>query len=131
DTPPIVDEDLALDDIDDVEDTDNTTFDILNEEVPGTDPDAVDLADDDAFHPEFPPDLDLDTVPEPIDGPPWSDADLLGDAGDSADTTWAAFNNTDSMNELFTMDGTSGGDWEALLASDDPAVSSLARWWQP
>lgn len=137
DTPLDPDEELAFDTDDDFaidDDPDTTphdTVEVIDEEVPGTDPDATALADDDAFNAEFPPDIDLETMPEPIDGAPWSDADLLGDVPDTTDAGWNTVNDTSALEDLFTMDGGTGGDWESLLASDDPAVSSLARWWQP
>jgi hypothetical protein len=101
-------------------------------DVPET-PDLVDL------HPlvdvdlgeeaPFPPPLDVD-LPDPVDGPPWSDPaalghDLLPDLDPPADPPPVA--------ELFEYAGeqlpVDGDPWTALLGSDDPATSALARWW--
>ncbi|TWJ15865.1 hypothetical protein LX16_1583 [Stackebrandtia albiflava] len=103
-------------------------FDTTPDPVTGTDPDAVDFADGDAFTPDFPPQLELDPMPEPVDGPPWSDADLLGDTVDTF--TWNTLDTTAVTDDLLSMDA-STGDWNSLLQSDDPAVAGLARWWQP
>jgi hypothetical protein len=95
----------------------------------GADPDlhplaATDLAQD----PPFPPALDLDT-PDPIDGYPWADPDVLGhDSLPPLDDTTGGPDPAD----LFEYAGEqppAGDAWAALLASDDPATSTLARWW--
>jgi hypothetical protein len=100
----------------------------------GADPDLYpltgsDLGDDQAF----PPSLELDP-PEPIDGYPWADPsalgqDLLPPVGDLPADAGAG----PEPGELFEYAGElppAGGDaWAALLASDDPATSALARWW--
>ncbi|ADD43387.1 hypothetical protein [Stackebrandtia nassauensis] len=112
-------------------DPDAEAIEITDDEVVGTDPDADLAADDPAFDAEFPPDIDMDARPEPVDGEPWSDASLLGSTSD-AGTDWAAYDySAPPMDDLFAMDGASSGSWDSLAASDDPAVSSLARWWQP
>lgn len=99
----------------------------INDEVIGSDPDAVDYGEADDYQPQFPPELTLDPMPEPVDGQPWSDADLLGDTADT--TSWNTLNYTPVADDLLAMDASDSG-WDALLASSDPAVSSLARWWQ-
>ncbi|MFD0559367.1 hypothetical protein ACFQ3B_20250 [Stackebrandtia endophytica] len=106
---------------------DDVTVDTTDEEVVGSDPDAVDTADSEAFDPQFPPELSLDPMPEPVDGQPWSDADLLGDTSDTVQ--WNNLSYTPVTEDLLAMDASDGG-WDALLGSTDPAVASLARWWQ-
>lgn len=125
---PDADADLTDDDGDDTVQAE--TIEITDDEVVGTDPDADPAADDPAFDAEFPPDIDLDARPEPVDGEPWSDANLLGSTADTG-TDWATYDYAPPMDDLFAMDGASTGDWGSLTGSDDPAVSSLARWWQP
>jgi hypothetical protein len=97
----------------------------------GADPDG--LAD--AYEwadPAFPPSLDLGDLPVPVDGPPWTDPDLLGVAplGEPA----VATSPVDAA-ELYgyaALDAPAAGDpWAALVGSDDPATSALARWWSP
>lgn len=107
----------------------------------GSDPDALPPAagDGDDGH-DFPPDLtDLAGVPEPVDGPPWSDPTVLG-ADETAGAPPAGgpaltFDAAPEPAELAAYDGSetpSGGDvWDALLNSDDPATSALAHWWAP
>ncbi|MBO0868450.1 MAG: hypothetical protein J2P15_07780 [Micromonosporaceae bacterium] len=85
---------------------------------------------------DFPPPLDLGhPPPEPLDGYPWTDPDTLGSGHDDA-----AGPDHDSYadqaappEDLFAYSGMeqpAGRDpWSALLLSDDPATSSLARWW--
>ena len=110
---------------------DNTdTVEVTEPEIEGTDPHANELADDDTFTPQFPAELDLDPMPQPVDGPPWSDPTLLGDANDTAHTN-NTHNPQSPMNDLAAMDGQQTQSWDTLAASQDPAVSSLARWWQP
>jgi hypothetical protein len=102
----------------------------------GADPDVDPTADDDGWNTDtFPPQLGLGETPEPVDGFPWSDpASLGGNGGDPTggadpDTTnpdaadLAGYDNTD------VPDGTDP--WQVLVGSDDPATSSLARWWAP
>ena len=99
----------------------------IADEVVGSDPDAVDYGEDDAYQPQFPPELSLDPMPEPVDGQPWSDADLLGDTADT--TSWNLVSYAPVTDDLLAMDASDSG-WDSLLTSPDPAVSSLARWWQ-
>lgn len=79
----------------------------------------------------FPPPLDLADVPAPIDGPPWTDAELLGAVPLAEPTSeWSA----PPVEDLFDYAGMAAPadePWAALLASDDPATSALARWWGP
>jgi hypothetical protein len=106
------------------------------EHLVGTDPDLDPGLDDPGWHDAgFPPPLGLEHVPEPVDGFPWSDPDLLGDAEvgqlSDVDGGWAV----PPVGDLFSyagLDLPAGDDaWAALLASDDPATVALARWWAP
>jgi hypothetical protein len=97
---------------------------------------------DPGWHPtDFPPPLDLGhPAPEPMDGYPWSDPDTLGTGyGDSAGLDHdgldhdAYADRAATPEDLFAYSGMEqpAGDnpWSALLVSEDPATSSLARWW--
>jgi hypothetical protein len=119
---------------------DGAPFDHTDPPV-GADPDVDPRADDDWHDPTFPPTLDLAEAPEPVDGYPWSDADLLGHGFDGdpggpyeAGHYEAAWHQPE-IGDLYAYAGeeqASGVDgWQALLGSDDPATSSLARWWAP
>ncbi len=77
----------------------------------------------------FPPALDVGVTP--ADGGPWADPELLGadtplpppdPAGDPPAALRA---------DLAAADGEPGADWAALRGSDDPAVRTLAAFWQP
>lgn len=107
----------------------------------GTDPDADPLADDEAWRSDpFPEALDLDQPPEPVDGMPWSDPALLGDSGGDGTEPLGDPATGDAgsppVNDLYAYDGgeppTDGTDaWGSLAGSEDPATSSLARFWSP
>ncbi|HKT02753.1 MAG TPA: hypothetical protein VJT31_24750 [Rugosimonospora sp.] len=106
--------------------------DPLPGEEPFTDPDLAGH-EPTGYEPDFPPPLELEHPPEPVDGYPWSDPASLGHAPatgpDPYGVTGAAH-----PDELAAYAGLapSGGDgWAALLGSDDPATSTLARWWGP
>ncbi len=133
----------------------------LPEPAVGTEPDLDPVGDDPSWlDPAFPPALELAEAPEPVDGYPWADPGLLGDgpAGDdgtgpaspdgAADGLDSGLDNggldggglddggVPPVTDLLSYDGldpqVAGGDpWGALAASDDPATSSLARWWGP
>ncbi|HIV57704.1 MAG TPA: hypothetical protein H9902_07070 [Candidatus Stackebrandtia faecavium] len=122
------DDSTITDDGDDLLTDDTHTVDVTEPEIEGTDPHANDIADDDAFNPQFPAELDLDPMPQPVDGQPWSDPDLLGDDNDTHINNQ---HHQPPINDLAAMDGQETQNWDALAASQDPAVSSLARWWQP
>lgn len=90
---------------------------------------------------EFPAELDFGPhAPLPHDGYPWSDPDTLGHP-EPADATDTGLNPTGPADpqDLFAYagldgdgghDGSAGGNpWALLLGSDDPATSTLARWW--
>ncbi|WP_412544159.1 hypothetical protein R8Z50_17170 [Longispora sp. K20-0274] len=84
--------------------------------------------DDDAAGDVFPPTLDFDT-PEPVDGFPWTDPTSLGTT-----TGYDPAVETPPVSELLAYDGVDATDadpWTTLEASEDPATSSLARWWRP
>ena len=80
--------------------------------------------------PQFPPALDLPGLPDPIDGPPWTDAALLGGTPvpEYAETGGV---DPSGLLEYAGLDDPGADPWAALLASDDPATSALARWWGP
>jgi hypothetical protein len=97
----------------------------------GADPD-LDAHADTWTDQSFPEPLDLD-APEPVDGFPWTDPTTLGAAPlPDAD---AAYQGGPEAGELAAYAGEdlpAGADpWTALSASEDPATSSLARWWSP
>ncbi|GAA2643483.1 hypothetical protein GCM10010399_91830 [Dactylosporangium fulvum] len=105
----------------------------------GTDPDVDALGDDPAWHEvPFPAELHLEGPPEPVDGYPWTDVDVLG--GPDHDLS-AAFDPAVVIDDpappadLATYDGAAvpdGGDpWSFLLGSEDPATSTLANYWAP
>lgn len=85
----------------------------------------------------FPPALELDTRPEPADGYPWTDPAALGDpqgyqpGGEHAAlTSTAAADPGDLLSYAGMAAPPPGVDpWAALLGSDDPATSALARFW--
>ena len=71
-------------------------------------------------------------LPEPVDGFPWTDPDLLGGApiGPLPDPV--------DLPDPAGLAGYAGIDlppdadpWAVLAASDDPATNALARWWAP
>jgi hypothetical protein len=103
----------------------------------GADPDLDRHADAGWHDPTFPPPLDLHDAPEPIDGFPWSDPQVLGSGlaeGTVDDYHEAAWQHP-SIGDLYDYAGDEqapGADgWQGLLGSDDPAASTLARWWAP
>ena len=110
--------------------------DNLVDAVPGTDPDADPLADEPEWQSDpFPEALQLEAPPEPVDGMPWSDPSLLGgpDTEPLSDPT-TGVDASPPVSELYEYDGTTpdaeGADaWRTLAGSDDPATSSLARFW--
>ncbi|MDQ7906173.1 hypothetical protein RB614_16805 [Phytohabitans sp. ZYX-F-186] len=97
----------------------------------GADPD-VDAHADTWTDQAFPEPLDVD-APEPVDGFPWTDPATLG-AAPLPDPD-AGYQGAPEANELAAYAGEElppGTDpWTALAASEDPATSSLARWWAP
>ncbi|NMO52703.1 hypothetical protein HH310_16080 [Actinoplanes sp. TBRC 11911] len=78
----------------------------------------------------FPPSLDVGELPEPVDGFPWIDTGSLGvvtpaDLHDHTDPV-----RPEELAEYAGEPIPPGADpWATLAASDDPATSALARWW--
>ena len=97
----------------------------------GADPDAV--ADIEQVS-TFPPIVDVGPLPEPVDGFPWIDTGSLGlyhsglvDPAAAAEPVPA-----EDLAAYAGADLPPGVDpWAALADSDDPATSTLARWWAP
>jgi hypothetical protein len=79
----------------------------------------------------FPPAVDVGPLPEPVDGFPWIDTGSLGIVDPA--TIHTATHDPVDPHELAEYAGTElppGVDpWAALADSDDPATSTLARWW--
>jgi hypothetical protein len=130
------------DDHGDSQHTDHDTPYVGTDHIVGADPDLTHHTDDTTWaDPAFPPALEFGHPPEPVDGFPWSDPTLLGDptahhvdAGGDPFTTDQNLT-TPSEHDLAEYAGAdlpSHTDaWTALLDSDDPATSGLARWWAP
>ncbi|GAA4255635.1 hypothetical protein [Dactylosporangium darangshiense] len=105
----------------------------------GADPDVHAGADDPAWHEvQFPQELHLDDPPEPVDGFPWSDADVLGGGDHSLSAAYdpavAEHGGAEpgGLADYAGVDVPSGADpWSLLLGSEDPATSSLATFWLP
>ncbi|MGK5681509.1 hypothetical protein [Actinoplanes sp. URMC 104] len=95
---------------------------------------AVDAGDDDLTDgaPDvFPPSVDVGELPEPVDGWPWIDTGSLGvvPAEALADTPDPV--RPEELAAYAGADLTDAQDpWAALAADEDPATSTLARWWQ-
>ena len=108
------------------------------EHLVGVDPDTP-AGHDGVWHDdEFPPPLELDARPEPADGYPWADPDTLGDPGTLPEPDHAdlAVGGGAPVGDLFAYAGLDAAPpgvdpWSLLLGSDDPATSTLARWWGP
>ncbi|GLL07993.1 hypothetical protein [Dactylosporangium matsuzakiense] len=104
----------------------------------GADPDVDASADDPAWHDvQFPDELHLQDPPAPVDGFPWTDADVLGGPDHSLS---AAFDpavepgtaEPGGLADYEHLDVPPGTDpWSLLLGSEDPATSSLATYWAP
>lgn len=108
------------------------------EYIVGVDPDLPADHDGPWHEGDFPPPLELDARPEPADGYPWADPDTLGDPGTHADADHYGLplGAGAPAGDLFAYAGLdaapAGVDpWSLLLGSDDPATSTLARWWGP
>lgn len=105
------------------------------EPVDGSHPDLDTVGDHPSWSDDpFPPQLDAVEPPEPVDGFPWSDAAVLGDEHDTS--TAAGYQpsfDQPPAGDLAAYDGQevpAGQDpWHAMAGSDDPATSSLARFW--
>ncbi|MEV0647338.1 hypothetical protein AB0I28_18920 [Phytomonospora sp. NPDC050363] len=111
--------------------------DLAAEPSLGADPDHDDLVDSEGWGADaFPPELDFDNPPEPVDGLPWSDPAMLGDINDGLIDTDQTEYVTPDVGDLLDYSGGEapgvGSDvWAELLGSRDPATSGLARWWAP
>ncbi|GAB2945263.1 hypothetical protein GCM10027280_37630 [Micromonospora polyrhachis] len=100
----------------------------------GANPDVDPYADDGSGADlRFPPRLELAQPPEPIDGYPWADPATLG-----TDPQPLAWDDTPprpdpaGLAAYAGLELPAGADpWPLLAASDDPATSSLARFWAP
>ncbi|WP_432824343.1 hypothetical protein [Dactylosporangium sp. CA-092794] len=105
----------------------------------GTDPDIDAHADDPAWHDvQFPEELHLQDPPQPVDGFPWTDADVLGGPGHDLSAAYdpagagPAAPEPGGLADYAGVDVPPGTDpWSLLLGSDDPAASSLATFWAP
>ena len=124
----------------------------VSDPTPGTDPDHDSLARLDEVGLDDPGDVPQAVSSEeppseepPADGPPWTDASLLGPepggepvAGSEpvagGDRTKDEGGDA-ALNHLLAYAGeeasTDDNPWATLLTSDDPATSTLARWWLP
>ncbi len=118
--------------------------------IPGIDPDLDSLARLDEVGLDNPgvvsnamPFEDSPIDEPPIDGPPWTDASLLGPGpgaepvagGDRSKDDTTVEDGEAALNSLLAYageeNGTNDDPWATLLTSDDPATSTLARWWLP
>jgi hypothetical protein len=96
----------------------------------GADPDAA--ADVEQVS-VFPPVVDVGPLPEPVDGFPWIDTGSLGlyHSG-MVEPVAAEPVPAEDLAAYAAEDLPPGVDpWAALADSDDPATSTLAKWWQP
>jgi hypothetical protein len=100
------------------------------ETVVGADPDVDPDAD---WSPaDFPEQLDF-AAPEPVDGYPWSDPSAVAAPGTGGEDPAHGPDSAPPAEDLLDYAGADGGSdpWAALVGSDDPAASSLGRWWAP
>jgi hypothetical protein len=100
------------------------------ETVVGADPDVD--PDADWAPADFPEQLDF-AAPEPVDGYPWSDPSAVAAPGTGGEDPAHGPDGSPPAQDLLDYAGADGdGDpWAALVGSDDPATSSLGRWWAP
>jgi hypothetical protein len=100
------------------------------ETVVGADPDVD--PDADWAPADFPDQLDF-AAPEPVDGYPWSDPSAVAAPGTGGDDPATGPDSAPPAQDLLDYAGADGGadPWAALVGSDDPAASSLGRWWAP
>jgi len=98
----------------------------------GADPDAPGDHGDTGFGtPEFPPHVDLGDLPDPVDGPPWTDATLLGGEPLADLAQHAGLPSPADLLGYAGIDVGHADPWAALRAAEDPAANALARWWGP
>ncbi|GGM37977.1 hypothetical protein ACFFX1_15875 [Dactylosporangium sucinum] len=124
-------EQLHVEDVDSVE-----TVEAAEDPVFGVDPDVDAGADDPAWHDvPFPAELHLEDPPEPVDGFPWTDVDVIGGPQEAEFDPAVGPGEPAQAADLADYDGSGvpdGGDpWSLLLGSEDPATSSLATFWAP
>jgi hypothetical protein len=110
------------------------------DEVFGADPDTLgdlaglataDAAPDPAAWFDV-PDLSEMPVPEPVDGPPWSDADVIGN--DATPPVEIPLPHGDApVTDLLDYSAAEADEdpWSTMRNSEDPAGAALARWWGP
>jgi len=100
------------------------------ETVVGADPDVD--PDADWTPADFPERLDF-AAPEPVDGYPWSDPSAVAAPGSGGEDPVHGPDAAPPAQDLLDYAGADGGGdpWAALVGSDDPATSSLGRWWAP
>ena len=105
----------------------------LPEPVSGAHPDLETVGDDPHWADDpFPPQLDIGEPPEPVDGFPWSDPAVLGEEHDTGAAATAGSPPADDLLAYDAHEAPDGTDaWQVLAGSDDPATSSLARFWAP
>jgi hypothetical protein len=100
----------------------------------GADPDLDPHGEDPDWSP-FPEALELGAPPEPVDGFPWTDPAVLGEAATALpDPAVEATAGTPEPADLYAYageDAPAGVGWAALAGSPDPATSALARFWAP
>ncbi|MET7403580.1 hypothetical protein ABZS66_59920 [Dactylosporangium sp. NPDC005572] len=134
--------DVHTDHTGDTGDTGDTADDAVGDTVEepvtfGVDPDVDTGADDPAWHDvPFPAELHLEDPPEPVDGFPWTDVDVIGGGHETQEAHFEpAVSGPADPAGLADYDGAGvpdGADpWSLLLGSDDPATSSLATFWAP
>jgi hypothetical protein len=94
----------------------------------GADPDAAPDLEQVSM---FPPVVDVGPLPEPVDGFPWIDTGSLGLYHSGlVDPAAAAPVPAEDLAAYAAEDLPPGADpWAALADSDDPATSTLAKWW--
>jgi hypothetical protein len=104
------------------------------EDLPAVDDHAADAhsAAADAYQDPadvFPPTVEVGELPEPVDGFPWIDPATLG-APDLAGHDTLPPVDPHELAEYAGTEIPEGADpWTVLAASDDPATSTLARFW--
>ncbi len=78
----------------------------------------------------FPPAVDVGDLPEPVDGFPWIDTGSLGVVPADALAETPDPVRPEELAEYAGVDLPEAQDpWAALAESDDPATSTLAKWW--
>jgi hypothetical protein len=93
----------------------------------GADPDATPDAEQVSV---FPPVVDVGPLPEPVDGFPWIDTGSLGLVNAGVVDPAAVPVPAEDLAAYAAEDLPPGVDpWAALAGSDDPATSTLAKWW--